>query len=180
LNCQRSDTAAALSSDKEPPLAEPPSPRKSAEMARVRTRDTAPELAVRAVLHHAGFRYRLHDRRLPGTPDVSLPRHRLAIFVHGCFWHGHAGCPRAAPASTRADFWAAKVGRNAERDRAAVIALAGLGWRSLTIWGCEVRNGSVIAARLSEGLDMQGRPVREHSKPKWRSAHESKSRRSMR
>ncbi len=130
-------------------------------MARVRTRDTAPEMAVRSVLHHAGFRFRLHDRRLPGTPDIVLPRHRLAVFVHGCFWHGHPGCGRAALPATRAEFWSRKIAGNAERDCAAEAALAALGWRTLAIWGCETRDGAAIAARLAEALDMRGRTVRD-------------------
>lgn len=144
--------------------------RKSAEMARVRTRDTAPELAVRSVLHHAGFRFRLHERNLPGTPDIVLPRHRLAIFVHGCFWHGHECCPRAALPKTRPEFWRHKIARNAERDQAAEGDLRALGWRTLTIWSCEVGSGQAVAARLGESLDMAGRPIREASPRRVRRA----------
>jgi DNA mismatch endonuclease (patch repair protein) len=150
-------------------------------MARVRTRDTAPEMAVRSVLHRAGFRFLLHDRRLPGTPDIVLPRLRLAIFVHGCFWHGHSGCPRAKAPATRAEFWRDKLARNAERDRAAAAGLALLGWRTLTVWGCEATADAAITARLAEALDMgvgpDGGKVRLRPKV---ARHASRSRRSMR
>src|SRR5215217_7048130 len=136
-------------------------PRKSLEMSRVRTRDTAPELAVRTVLHHAGFRYRLNVRNLPGTPDIVLPRHNLVIFVHGCFWHGHQGCPRARLPSTRAAFWRDKIARNIARDAEAELSLRALGWRTLTLWSCEIRTGREVAARLAKILDMDGRPIRE-------------------
>ena len=134
---------------------------KSAEMSRVRTRDTAPELAVRAVLHHAGFRFRLHVRDLPGTPDILLPRHRLVIFVHGCFWHGHKDCTRARLPSTRLGFWQAKIARNVERDGKVEHAVQALGWRTLSLWSCEIRTSREVAARLAESLDMDGRPIRE-------------------
>ena len=146
-----------------------PSP-KSEEMSRVRTRDTAPELAVRAVLHHAGFRFRLHVPDLPGTPDIVLPRHKLVIFVHGCFWHGHEGCTRAKLPSTRPEFWRAKIARNVARDGQVEHSVRALGWRTLTLWSCEIRTGREVAARLGEFLDMDGRPIREISPARLRQA----------
>jgi DNA mismatch endonuclease, patch repair protein len=115
-------------------------PRKRSEiMASVRQRDTTPELRVRSVLHRAGYRFRLHRRDLPGSPDVVLPKHRLVVFVHGCFWHRHPACKKATTPKANAEFWAAKFRKNVERDAEAVAALEVLGWRVLTIWECETR-----------------------------------------
>lgn len=104
-------------------------------MRRVRAKDTKPEMAVRRLLHGQGFRYYLHRRDLPGRPDIVLPRHRTAIFVHGCFWHGH-DCSLFRMPATRTDFWSAKIAGNQQRDRAAVEGLQELGWRSLWVWEC--------------------------------------------
>ncbi|WP_244114906.1 very short patch repair endonuclease [Burkholderia cepacia] len=117
-------------------------------MARVRQRDTQPEIAVRRALHNMGFRFRLHRKDLPGCPDVVLPRFRLAIFVHGCFWHQHAGCGKAKLPSTRADWWKAKLQRNVCRDEEAVGLLEDLGWRAEVIWECETFDPSRLRARL--------------------------------
>lgn len=117
-------------------------------MGRVRQRDTTPELRVRRALHAMGARFRLQRRDLPGTPDIVLPRRRLAIFVHGCFWHRHDGCRMASTPKTRVDFWSAKFARNVERDRDNVEKLEALGWRVATVWECETRN----PAKLARGL----------------------------
>lgn len=122
---------------------------RSANMARVRSRDTAPELAVRRAAHARGLRFRLHRRDLPGTPDIVFPRARLAVFVHGCFWHRHEECRRASVPETRATFWQCKFDRNVERDSENASALERLGWRVETIWECETRD----AARLQGWLD---------------------------
>src|SRR5690348_80348 len=95
---------------------------RSRNMSRVRGKDTQPELRVRRLLHAAGYRFRLHRKDLPGRPDLVLPRHRVAIFVHGCFWHGHPDCKRATIPATRTEFWTSKINRNRERDTAAVAA----------------------------------------------------------
>ncbi len=132
-------------------------------MSRVRQRDTAAELAVRSALHRMGYRFRLQRRDLPGTPDVVLPRHRVAIFVHGCFWHRHAGCPRASTPKTNVDFWLAKFAANVERDARQQAEISALGWRVVVVWECEARRperlrellGSRLAAALSGG---QGSP----------------------
>ncbi len=116
-------------------------------------------MAVRSVLHRAGHRFRLHDRRLPGTPDIVLPRHRLAIFVHGCFWHGHVGCKRATLPASRTEFWREKIARNAARDDEAVWRLQAMGWRSLTLWSCELRDRAAIATALALFLDMGEMPL---------------------
>ncbi len=122
--------------------------KRSAVMRRVKGKDTAPELKVRKALTGLGARYRLHRKDLPGSPDIVLPGRRLALFVHGCFWHGH-DCSRGArvPKANR-DYWLAKVGRNRARDAAAREALAALGWRVETIWECDLKDATALVGRL--------------------------------
>jgi DNA mismatch endonuclease, patch repair protein len=130
---------------------------RSAVMARVKGRDTGPERAVRRLLTALGARYRLQRRDLPGSPDIVLPGRRLAIFVHGCFWHGH-DCRRGARApKTNADYWRAKIARNVARDAAAAYALADAGWRVETVWECELRDAPALSARLSDLLSSSTR-----------------------
>ena len=107
--------------------------------SRIGARNTQPELAVRRGLHAAGFRFRLHRRDLPGSPDIVLPRHRTVIFVHGCFWHRHERCSNFRLPKTNTEFWRDKISRNVERDRNAEEALASQGWRVLTVWECATR-----------------------------------------
>lgn len=116
------------------------SPERSKLMSRVRNKNTGPELAVRKALHAAGFRFRLHGKDLPGRPDIVLPRYRTAVFVHGCFWHGHA-CRRGALPQDNAEFWSEKINRNRARDAAVREALALAGWSVETIWQCELKQG---------------------------------------
>lgn len=111
---------------------------RSRTMSRIRSRDTVPEMIVRRALHARGLRFRLHDRRLPGTPDLVLAGHRAVVFVHGCFWHGHDCRYGVAPAANAA-FWAEKIARNRARDEGAERRLLDLGWRVLTIWECALR-----------------------------------------
>jgi DNA mismatch endonuclease (patch repair protein) len=122
-------------------------------MRRVKGRDTGPELKVRQALTRLGARYRLHRKDLPGAPDVVLPGRRLAIFVHGCFWHGH-DCARGArvPKANR-DYWTAKVGRNRARDAKSAAALAEAGWRVEVVWECELKDAEALASRLRSLLD---------------------------
>lgn len=123
--------------------------KRSAVMRRVKGRDTTPELKVRRLLTALGARYRLHRKDLPGKPDIVMAGRRLAIFVHGCFWHGH-DCARGArvPKANR-DYWLAKVGRNRERDMASRAALEAAGWRVETIWECEMKDEAVLRERLA-------------------------------
>ena len=121
---------------------------RSAVMRRVKGRDTAPELKVRRALTALGARYRLHRADLPGKPDIVMPGRRLAIFVHGCFWHGH-DCARGArvPKDNR-DYWVGKVERNRARDARNREALTALGWRVETIWECDLKDAAALEARL--------------------------------
>jgi DNA mismatch endonuclease, patch repair protein len=111
---------------------------RSRMMSGIRSKNTKPEMALRQGLHALGFRFRLHDKRLPGTPDIVLPRYRAAIFVHGCFWHGH-GCSLFKWPSTRVDFWRSKILRNKRLDDAAGAALLEAGWRCGVVWECALR-----------------------------------------
>jgi DNA mismatch endonuclease, patch repair protein len=122
--------------------------KRSAVMRRVKGRDTTPELKVRKALTALGVRYRLNRKDLPGSPDVVMPGRKLALFVHGCFWHGH-DCARGArvPKANR-DYWVAKVGRNRARDAAAEQALAARGWRVETLWECDLKDPEGLEARL--------------------------------
>lgn len=120
-------------------------------MAAVRSEDTAPEVAVRKALHAAGYRFRLHRRDLPGSPDIVLPCHRLAVFVHGCFWHGH-GCTRAKRPATNTAYWDAKRERNSARDTLAQQRLRAEGWRVAVIWTCQqVTDTRTLLRRLARG-----------------------------
>lgn len=110
-------------------------------MSRIKGGDTKPEIAVRKILHGLGFRFRLHDKRLPGKPDIVLPRHKKIIFVHGCFWHGHTVCKRSKIPGSNVDFWQAKITANMERDTRNLEALKSLGWNTLVVWTCEKKNG---------------------------------------
>ena len=113
---------------------------RSAIMAKVRAKDTKPELEVRRAIHGAGFRFRLHRSDLPGKPDVVFPRHRLALFVHGCFWHRH-GCKRATMPATNREFWSEKFRRTMERDQKALKDLEEIGWDTAVIWECQLEAG---------------------------------------
>src|ERR1700754_4740575 len=106
-------------------------------MCRIRGKDTKPEMILRRGLHANGFRFRLHDRALPGSPDLVLAKYRAVVFVHGCFWHGHA-CPRFTLPATRSDFWAEKIAANQRRDLRSCLALRDQGWRILVVWECAV------------------------------------------
>jgi len=122
---------------------------RSVLMSKVRSGDTAPELRVRQTAHRLGLRFRLHRRDLPGSPDLIFPKHKIAIFVHGCFWHSHPGCKRASVPKSRAEFWRNKLQRNVERDRTAIVALERNGWRVVVIWECETRNIEDLQNRLA-------------------------------
>jgi DNA mismatch endonuclease, patch repair protein len=121
-------------------------------MSRVKGRDTKPELLVRSIVHGLGYRFRLHGKGLPGRPDLVLPRHGKVIFVHGCFWHGHAGCRRAARPSTNREFWDRKIDGNVARDAANVRALRRAGWKVLVVWQCATKDRARLEKRLGKFL----------------------------
>ena len=125
---------------------------RSRNMSRIRSVDTEPERVVRRMLFGLGYRFRLHRRDLPGTPDIVFVSKRKAIFVHGCFWHGHARCARATPPSSNVRFWAEKIAKNKSRDQAAVSALKHIGWRVCVIWQCELRRSGVVQGKLRRFL----------------------------
>ena len=129
---------------------EPVDPARSRLMARIGRRDTKPELIVRRMLHAMGCRFRLQRRDLPGTPDIVLPSRRIALFVHGCYWHRHDGCRRASVPKTRTMFWTDKFDRNVARDRRVEGDLRDLGWRPVVVWECETRDRDRLAGRLRE------------------------------
>lgn len=126
--------------------------KRSEMMSRIRSKDTEPEIIVRRIAHAIGLRFRLHRRNLPGSPDLVFPRRRLALFVHGCFWHRHPGCRLAATPKTRPEFWQAKFLGNVERDRRASERLAELGWRVEVIWECETVDPETVRRRLRTAL----------------------------
>lgn len=118
-------------------------------MRAIKQKNTGPEISVRQILHSLGYRFRLHRRDLPGTPDIVLAKYRLAIQVHGCFWHQHKGCAEANKPKTWTDYWLPKLARNAERDTATAAALSALGWRVMVIWECEARDRIALVRSLA-------------------------------
>lgn len=121
-------------------------------MRAVKAADTGPEMAVRRMVHRMGYRFRLHRRDLPGTPDLVFPRLRKVIFVHGCFWHGH-DCARGARAPrTNAEYWRGKIARNRTRDALSAVALKAQGWRAAVVWECELNNPAAVKKRLGRFL----------------------------
>lgn len=117
-------------------------------MAAIRGRDTIPERRVRSLLHRLGYRFRLHRRDLPGSPDIVLPRHQTVVFVHGCFWHRHPGCRYTTTPRTRSAFWDAKFRQNVERDARQQAELQNAGWSVMVVWECEIRNTQSLTTRL--------------------------------
>jgi DNA mismatch endonuclease (patch repair protein) len=130
---------------------------RSAVMRAVKSRDTAPEMKVRRAAHALGLRFRLHRADLPGKPDLVFPAKRTAVFVHGCFWHGHT-CPRGARLpKTNRNYWQAKISRNMARDKASLTALKKLGWKVRIIWECETREAAFLSRLVSQRLETPGR-----------------------
>jgi DNA mismatch endonuclease, patch repair protein len=130
-------------------------PTRSAQMSLVRSRDTKPEMRVRKALHAAGLRYRVHDRRLPGVPDLVFKSRRIVVFVNGCFWHCHPNCPAARLPKSRLDFWGPKLAGNVTRDGLKKAQLEALGWKVLVIWECETRKPELLAALAERILKAQ-------------------------
>jgi DNA mismatch endonuclease (patch repair protein) len=125
---------------------------RSAVMRAVKSRDTGPEWKVRRLSHRLGYRHRLHDRALPGAPDLVFPGRRKAVFVHGCFWHGH-DCPRGQRRpKANAAYWDAKIARTCARDAASLAALEAMGWQALVLWECSLKDEAALIERLHRFL----------------------------
>lgn len=124
--------------------------RRSWNMSRIKGANTGPERKVRSILHRMGYRFRLHRKDLPGKPDITLPKYKTVVFVHGCFWHRHKGCRDATLPKTRQDFWLIKLEGNAARDRNKEDALRILGWKVIVFWECEILQPEKIAHRLDK------------------------------
>jgi DNA mismatch endonuclease (patch repair protein) len=139
-------------------------------MGRVRGRDTKPELAVRRALRERGMGYRIQARDLPGSPDIVLRGRGIAIFVHGCFWHRHAGCRLCTTPRSNVEFWSAKFDRNVERDARNIALLQEAGWRVVTIWECETRVPDTLSASAAHVVDLaqEGRRIRRRPRPRVR------------
>jgi DNA mismatch endonuclease (patch repair protein) len=135
-----------------PTTNDPVDPARSAQMARIRGKDTKPEMLVRRAMHAAGLRYRLHDRRLPGSPDLVFPGRRVALFVHGCFWHRHdnPSCKLARLPKSRIDFWKPKLEGNQLRDLRHVAELEAAGWKVRVTWECELKSDQRLLALVDE------------------------------
>ncbi len=119
-------------------------------MSRVGSKNTKPELLVRSFLHRVGFRFRIHGRKLPGNPDLVLPKHQTVVFVHGCFWHRHKDCRRATMPASRVEFWKDKFDKNVARDRKNLALLKETGWRAIVLWECEIANVKGREERLAK------------------------------
>ena len=127
--------------------------RRSEIMARVRSKDTTPELLVRRIVHSMGYRYTLHDKGLPGCPDLVFTSRRKIVFVHGCFWHRHRGCSRARIPSANREYWASKFERNRLRDALITRKLRAAGWDVMTVWECELADATKLAKRARTFLN---------------------------
>ncbi len=129
---------------------------RSRMMAGIQGKNTKPELLVRKYLHSLGLRFRLHAKELPGKPDLVFPKYKAAVFVHGCFWHRHAGCKYATTPNSREQFWTNKLSENVARDSYQIAALKGLGWRVFVVWECELRNNltclETLHSEITEAL----------------------------
>lgn len=126
---------------------------RSRRMSLVRSVDTKPEMAVRRLVHGMGYRYRLHCRDLPGKPDLVFRSRRAVVFVHGCFWHRHNGCPLARLPKSKIEFWAAKLEGNRKRDTRKIAELEEAGWRVFVVWECELKDKGLLGERLRQFLD---------------------------
>ena len=129
-------------------------------MARIRSKNTKPELIVRSLLHRMGYRFRLHRADLPGHPDIVMPKYRTVIFVHGCFWHQHKGCREGVIPKTKRRYWGPKLTRNVFRDKGHIHALRELGWRVVVVWECDAeRKPDAVRDRLRGILSKSKHPV---------------------
>ena len=127
--------------------------KRSEIMSKISGKETKPEILVRKFLFANGFRYRKNDKKLPGKPDIVLPKYKIVIFVHGCFWHGHKGCSKAIKPSTNKDFWNTKIGKNIIRDKKVQETLKEIGRKVIVIWECQLRNQELLKQTLSKVIN---------------------------
>ena len=125
---------------------------RSENMRRIRSTNTKAEIVVRSLLHKAGFRFRLHYKALPGKPDIVLPRYKMTVYVHGCFWHGHQECPEGRRPKSNLEYWDQKLDLNINRDVSNAKLLEKLGWRRIVVWGCELEDQVALQRRLISEL----------------------------
>jgi DNA mismatch endonuclease (patch repair protein) len=144
---------------------------RSANMSKIHAKNTKPEMAVRRLLHRLGYRFRIHSSFLPGKPDIYFTGRNLAIFVHGCFWHQHAGCKHAVLPKTRTEFWIPKLRGNQERDRQNIEQLDAMGWKTLVIWECETKRAEELGSRVIGTLGSTKYMVEAHHSPRERDDH---------
>jgi DNA mismatch endonuclease, patch repair protein len=132
---------------------------RSYNMSRIKGKDTKPEILVRKFLFSKGFRYRLHDKKLPGRPDIVLPKYKIVIFIHGCFWHGHEGCKYFVIPKTRTDWWVNKINGNILKDRENEYLLKEKGWKIIIIWECELKPSKTVQtlSQLIKVIFLSGR-----------------------
>ena len=119
-------------------------------MTAIKSRHTKPEIIVRSLLHRLGFRFRLHDKKLPGKPDIILPKYKTVIFVHGCFWHQHKGCKRSTIPKSNTDYWIPKLTGNVKRDVQHKADLKKIGWNVATVWECETKDADKLEKKLKK------------------------------
>jgi DNA mismatch endonuclease (patch repair protein) len=122
--------------------------KRSEIMSKISGKETKPEIIVRKYLFAKGFRYRKNLKKLPGKPDIVLPKYKTIILIHGCFWHGHEGCKKSVLPTTNTEFWKEKIGKNIERDRFNILELEKQGWKVIVVWQCELKNSTVKNIRL--------------------------------
>lgn len=133
--------------------------RRSWLMSRVGGKNTTPEMVVRRMAHSLGLRFRLHRKDLPGTPDIVFPKWKVAIFVHGCFWHRHPGCAKASTPKSRIDFWQCKFDSNVRRDEKNAELLRDLGWSVITVWECETKSSERVREKLAQIFGIRVDPL---------------------
>jgi len=144
-------------------------------MSRIRGMDTKPEKLVRRVLHRMGYRFRIRNRGLPGSPDIVLPRYKTVVFVHGCFWHRHPGCKFSYTPKSRIDFWRDKFSDTVERDRRTEVLLRESGWNIVVVWECEIADLAVLSQRLRTKIGVTTYPDRGQGSAKLRCGHPAPS-----
>ena len=130
------------------------SEQRSRNMSAIKSKNTKPEIKVRKILHSMGYRFRLHRKDLPGSPDIVLPKYKTVIFVHGCFWHRHANCKYASTPKTRKEFWESKFKANVKRDKEIQEKIQNIGWQPVVIWECEVKNKDFFTKKFVRKLVM--------------------------